>query len=448
MRLIKKKLLKILLICTFIIIIVPLAILSCWSVEYFRKAEKWSLNNISTEHAKALTELNLTNKQKLKDFEYFYNLIAESVPMLNDYKTLYGIDFLSKKDYYHNLILKTKNDFEFYCVMYAICGDIPSCHTGFLFPDYYKNRYCYGYNYANVMDTKGFESATYYWYGTIKNTLKDYLYDGVLFNYVDGKYIYNENLSDISCSGKTLVSIDGISADEYIKNIISIHSLKYDFIKDKVYREYLFFNNTDGTPVDIILEDDYGNKEILNLYINFFSECADILSLNYSDQNNEISKDFVIYTDYKNNVEYISITNLDGEDGLELMKKIGNKNLSSIIVDIRNNNGGTYTYLKNYLYPILFSSDTEISTYQYFPLSKGNYRIYFDFVNFFTNAYSLVDFELPFDSNGYRYAYNKQTISLIATLFIIEKFIFLFQIRPILLLIFLHLPQSKTIVLC
>ena len=40
---------------------------------------------------------NLTQEQKLEDFEYLYNLVTQSIPMLDDYEEIYGYNFKDRK---------------------------------------------------------------------------------------------------------------------------------------------------------------------------------------------------------------------------------------------------------------------------------------------------------------------------------------------------------------
>ncbi|MGH4119269.1 hypothetical protein [Clostridium sp.] len=56
----------------------------------------------------------MTNDEKISDCEEFYNTIIESVPLLSDQEALYDISFKDRKDYYLNLIMGTKTDFEFF----------------------------------------------------------------------------------------------------------------------------------------------------------------------------------------------------------------------------------------------------------------------------------------------------------------------------------------------
>lgn len=89
--------------------------------------------------------LNLSEEQKLEDFEYYYNAIVSNFPMLEEYKEVLGFDFEGKKEYYKELVKATTSDYEFFPVMLSISDDIPSFHTDIVFPRFeeYKSLGCY-----------------------------------------------------------------------------------------------------------------------------------------------------------------------------------------------------------------------------------------------------------------------------------------------------------------
>ena len=89
--------------------------------------------------------VNLTEQEKLEDFQYYYDTMLASFPMLEEYKEAYGYDFEARKEYYEQLVRETESDYEFFCVMSAIVNELPSFHTDLVFPrfDQYKSLGCY-----------------------------------------------------------------------------------------------------------------------------------------------------------------------------------------------------------------------------------------------------------------------------------------------------------------
>ena len=64
-----------------------------------------------------IQELNLTEEEKLEDFNFFFNTVTSGMPMINEYDSVYGFNITERKDYYQEMVKSTKNDYEFYCVM-------------------------------------------------------------------------------------------------------------------------------------------------------------------------------------------------------------------------------------------------------------------------------------------------------------------------------------------
>lgn len=104
---------------------------------------------------KTIAELNMSEEDKLNDFNYLFDCISSSVPVdtLDELNNLYNIDFVGRHDTYIDMIKATENDLEFFAVMRAIIEDVPTFHTDLLYPDYdyYQTIDCW--NIDNVLDT-------------------------------------------------------------------------------------------------------------------------------------------------------------------------------------------------------------------------------------------------------------------------------------------------------
>ena len=131
--------LKIILISVIIILLVSL--IGYKTYDYFKLQEEES-QSFSYE---------LTEEQKLEDFEYLYNSIIEDYPYLEVNKRKYGIDWASKKEEYIELI-KTTNNFE-QCLK-DILADLNNDHTNILDATTIKNHIEIYKNLKNTARTK------------------------------------------------------------------------------------------------------------------------------------------------------------------------------------------------------------------------------------------------------------------------------------------------------
>jgi hypothetical protein len=71
----------------------------------------------------------LTQHEKLEDFDYMYKILQENYPFFEVNKRLNGTDWLGKKDEYNNRIKATYNDESFYNTMSQILSELHNGHV-------------------------------------------------------------------------------------------------------------------------------------------------------------------------------------------------------------------------------------------------------------------------------------------------------------------------------
>jgi len=90
------------------------------------------------------TQLNLwqpkelSEKQKIEDFEYMYNILKDNYAHFYEVKKMYGYDWLAYKEQFKEKIKKTKNNLEFYYALNDILLKLHDGHTRVLDPGTYK----------------------------------------------------------------------------------------------------------------------------------------------------------------------------------------------------------------------------------------------------------------------------------------------------------------------
>ena len=80
----------------------------------------------------------LTQKEKIEDFEYMYNILKDNYAHFYEVKKMYRYDWLADKEEFIEKIKSTRNNIEFYNALNDILGKIHDGHTIVLDPAYYK----------------------------------------------------------------------------------------------------------------------------------------------------------------------------------------------------------------------------------------------------------------------------------------------------------------------
>lgn len=324
--------------------------------------------------------INLSEEEKIEDFEYLYNTMVESIPMIDCYKELYGIDFKENKEKYKTIIAETDSDIEFYTELSAIVQDIPSFHTDVVDVGNVKSPYCY--NSKKVTRDRKVLANCEYFANEIDKKITEYPnIKYAVFTYVDGEYYFDDLCgNDESFKQYTKIKeIDGMNVDDYILDVPSTFSLNYDGANKKAMRTRILFNDSIGKEVNVVCVKEDGTEEERTLHI---STVADWMWL-YSDMIPvEEYKDYIYYDDEINRVSFIQINSMGGADGDELKSIISKLKYENVIVDLRNNYGGNTSYASEYIYPSLFAEDVKETGYWYMPVTKENKSIIKNIYNY------------------------------------------------------------------
>ncbi len=347
--------------------------------------------------------VELTEEEKIEDFEAIYSNMVSSIPFLDEIKEVYRIDFEGRKAYYLEEIRAAENNFEFYCTLKAIMKDIPSFHTDVCFPLYSNllGLQCHGS--SKQVRAVGMQAKIDAWTEEIKEAVSAYENVGMInVCYVDGSYVVEANyLSEIyrGMEGYELISINGESVDDYALERISTYSLFYDSVHEKVYRSRYTFNDGIGQPVKVVWKDLQGNEIEQELYLDYGAEIAANYGWLFSEQfvNYNIAEEsIVMHRDDENQLEYIRVNNFSNSDGKELKKYLKNTPYDKIIIDLRSNYGGIPNYAEEYLYPMLYKEDVSLSHEWKVPNTKANKAMNGDWV-------SLFNYHPSWDNNFYYY---------------------------------------------
>lgn len=317
--------------------------------------------NKSTDIYTPIYSMNLTEEEKIEDFEYLYNVIIEEYRNLDEYSEVFSINFKEKKQYYIDKIKQTKTDYEFYCLIHTIINDIPSFHARVNFP--VTDEYINGgfYNSNDIIKITNINGYTEYWLNILKNECSNLnINDTIWFKYVDGRYVLSYSENSVLIDKVFIETINGMSIDEYILNNTSCWKITYDSIKHKSYRPYLVFSTSPiGEAVDLGVTDISGE---LSNYKFYTSETLEASAWYCSYFNDQSIAEPRITTCVSGDIGYINIDSF-GANAIEVaqgMQMISNS--ANIIIDIRDNPGGTIEFANNFVYKYISNTDIEQKT--------------------------------------------------------------------------------------
>ncbi|EMT39633.1 Periplasmic protease [Thermoanaerobacter thermohydrosulfuricus WC1] len=81
---------------------------------------------------------DLTEKEKIEDFEYMYNILKDNYAHFYEVKKMYGYDWLAHKEEFIEEIKNTRNNIEFYNKLNEILGKLHDGHLYVASPSYFN----------------------------------------------------------------------------------------------------------------------------------------------------------------------------------------------------------------------------------------------------------------------------------------------------------------------
>ncbi|MBQ8567691.1 MAG: hypothetical protein IJ446_00565 [Oscillospiraceae bacterium] len=316
-------------------------------------------NEFNEKFVKAAELPELTEKQRTAEMEYIMDMLLTSFHEAMNGNELTGIDYSERADEYIERAAQAKSNIEYFYVIDAVLSEFQSAHTDLMLPD------ISGYpdflnGYIASSDTSVYK-YTDYWYDELKNTVNGYDSSLTRFNYCDGSYVSTESETD---EFFTLVSVDGIPVDSYIKDNMSVWKINYDHVLKKAYRDSIVFDKNEGEKKVVLTLSDSSGKELTSdAYISFRAELAMRYYHLINEDNAEESDDteepdnYSIYCDTENDLCYIELNSMDvSTENTAFADEINNipEDIGNVILDLRYNTGGVPDYVMNVVYPPLF----------------------------------------------------------------------------------------------
>ncbi len=325
----------------------------------------------------------MTQQQRIDDFDMLCSHIENVVPTLCAYENLYGISYDETKAYYKNKIEKVSSDFEYYSLIQGFLYNIPSGHmtAGFPLISGIDEDFL-----VHLNKNESFVNAQSYWFETIHNECKKHYEaeaEKMIFAYYSGEYrgIAEDNNNDTYGINKaTLLTVNGVKADEFIKLNALPCKLRYDHINQKPFRDTLVFNNIYGEECTVEYINEQGEKCREKMYygtnayyaveyVDYFKSIDRVTSEDNVQNASSEKTDYVTIGDLalerneEKNLLYIRIDRFESQQSYAEITENTiisySEGIDNIIIDIRQNGGGYYEYADAVLSAI---SDKDIQT--------------------------------------------------------------------------------------
>lgn len=259
-----------------------------------------SVDEPSVRDPKAL----LSEKEKLEDFNFFYDTLSQHYPYFAIDKTFYGNDFLNNKQNYSKKILNTKDNESYYEELINMTKDFGN-EVRFLS----KREYDSFLKYENLSSLK-------LWIDTLKEEKVKNRYASLLIS--EGVNTIEEELTMTTPIPNEIAYLkitnfdplkqveDGEKIKAFISNIGNYHSLIID-IRDNQGISIDYFVENLLVPLSddyykststILEKDKQFTQYLLSFESEYFTNSKDILNIN------DLKKDFDLSKDINSKFEY------------------------------------------------------------------------------------------------------------------------------------------------
>lgn len=354
---------------------------------------KWKEKNdfMMTDTGFSLVGTTLTEEQRLKDFDYMYDLVCLQNPKKELFEQVYGVSYEEIYQQYRNYVLHAKTEYEYYSYLSFFLTVLPGEHNVMGLPSYIR-MVTNGFNMTESFATQEIKDYCYSWHEAFRDEVARYDDYGVIaFSYVDGKYIgigSPGSKRKVVCdhAGGELISVDGKDPKDMCFEFLEIFHVCYDSGNDRFFRTNLIFNDGIGEKhtAEILMPD--GSRMTMDIYEDpgfdlALMEKATAYPEMSAGSGEEVSSDkkvtdiwaadyvphtYRIAEDAGRHLVYLDSYDCDLVEGerlvVDLYKAIENADADTVILDLRKNSGGDRDFCNKLLLPVLFSHDVEYSS--------------------------------------------------------------------------------------
>ena len=157
-----KKVLLIIGICMLVLVLglgTTALILYKKNLPSIRWQEAYDFMNSDTGYT--IVNTKLTEEQRLKDFDYMYDIVCLQNPKKELFEQAYGISYADIYETYKNYVLSAETDFEYFGYLAAFLSVLPGEHNLMKLPDYTRNAAQGEFCLTEIYATQELKEYTY-----------------------------------------------------------------------------------------------------------------------------------------------------------------------------------------------------------------------------------------------------------------------------------------------
>jgi hypothetical protein len=350
----------------------------------------------SKDTGENLVNTEMTKEQRIKDFDYMYDIVCLENPQKELIEQAYGISYDDIYNRYKDLAVNAESDYEYFSYLGNFLSVLPGCHNYMGLPDYRNNAINASFSLTEIYGTQEFKDYAYSWKEEFRDDVAKRLeWSFIGFRYVDGSYICcvpgNDKMKSRTEYEKgILLSVDGKDPKDICFDVFERYVPAYDGVNDCFFRDYFIFNDTmgekhtgeillpDGNIVTVDLYDDPGYDYAFLDAAKTYPELFDTDTGSSEDSSGDssgngtvtdvMSPDYVptsfrVTADPEKKLVYVNTLECKSSEAPRLVSDlkaaIKEADADSIILDVRSNVGGDSDVVTDYVLPVLFSHDVE-----------------------------------------------------------------------------------------
>ena len=341
-------------------------------------------------------DISLSKEQMLEDFEYLFNIAVTNAYTKKYAEQYYKVDYDEIYVTYKKKVEECKDEYEFVALMIDLDCRLPGSHS-YVRPPMNENMFSLDFLPSKNLNKEMVE-VNYSLSKKIEERMKEYNQKFAIAYYYDGDYMFSdpeavgfERIEGLDYA--RIVSLNGESVKDVIKNMDTFLHWRYDADNDSVFVESIIFNDGVGDKYDaeielpdgtIIHKELYASAEYNVAYVyrnSLYPDKSEDDDTNNAETKNDketenetVKKSYTIETDKDRRLVYANIRECNVSEKAsvkeDLTSALEEADAEYVIIDLRYNRGGECDLILEGVLPPILNKDAGHINYTLHPNEK------------------------------------------------------------------------------